>query len=73
MSAPRLGGYVLAKYGDASPPLAALVLSGFGGARGGIELWQVIDLDNELGTYVDISEVIAVLDERGVEGPDSLP
>ncbi|MCP9889330.1 hypothetical protein KBY96_15545 [Cyanobium sp. ATX 6A2] len=33
----------------------------------------MIDLDSEVVTYAHPSEIIAVLDDRGLEGPDRRP
>ncbi|MEX1323677.1 MAG: hypothetical protein AB1Z21_05700 [Synechococcaceae cyanobacterium] len=61
------------RHGEQPDPFAALLLYGYIGARGGIGLWQVIDLDSEVVTYAHPSEIIAVLDARGLQGPDRLP
>ncbi|MGB5135860.1 MAG: hypothetical protein WBN89_11870 [Prochlorococcaceae cyanobacterium] len=64
---------MLVRLGEKPDPFAALLLDGFTGARGGIDIWQVIDLDSEVVTYAHPSEIIAALDDRGLEGPDRHP
>jgi hypothetical protein len=73
MAALRPGSYALVRHGEQPDPFAALLLCGFTGARGGIDIWLGIDLDSEVVTYADPSESIAVLDDRGLERPDRRP
>ena len=67
------GSYVLVRHGEKPDPFAGLLLYGYTGAGGGIVIWQVIDLDSEVVAYAHPSEIIAVLDHRGLQGPDRYP